>query len=118
MRPPTVSAAADQRPRVRLIGLPTDSHSSFVRGAAGGPAAIRAALASDHANMAAENGLELGSDIILDDAGDLPLREDDGDPAMIRAAVAEAAATGAVPISLGGDHMVTFPIVAALAAIH
>jgi len=108
----------DRRPRVRLIGLPTDSHSSYLRGAAGGPAAIRAALASDHANMAAENGLELGRDVRVEDLGDLALREDEGDPALIRAAVTEAALAGAVPISLGGDHMVTFPIVAALAAIH
>ena len=110
--------AEDRRPHIRLIGLPTDSHSSFVRGAAAGPAAIRAALASDHANMATEKVLELGSDIVVEDAGDLALREDEGDPALIRAAVTEAAAAGAVPISLGGDHMVTFPIVAALAAIH
>ena len=60
--------------RVRLIGLPTDSHTSFLRGAAAGPAAIRAALASDHGNRPAENGLELGADIIVEDIGDLPLR--------------------------------------------
>jgi arginase len=113
-----MKAAADPRPRVRLIGLPTDSHSSFLRGAASGPAAIRAALASDHANRAAENGLELGTDILIEDMGDVPLREDEGDPALIRAVIAEAAAAGAVPISLGGDHMVTFPIVAALAQVH
>ena len=105
-------------PRVRLIGLPTDSHSSFLRGAAGGPAAIRAALASDHGNDTAENGVELGVDVIVEDFGDLPLLEDEGDPARIRTAVGEAAADGAVPIALGGDHMVTSPIVAALAAVH
>lgn len=104
--------------RVRLIGLPTDSHSSFLRGAAAGSAAIRAALASDHSNMAAENGLELGKDILVEDIGDLPLAEDEADPARIGDAVAAAAVDGAVPISLGGDHMVTGPIVAALAAVH
>lgn len=100
--------------RVRLIGLPTDSHSSFLRGAAAGPAAIRAALASAHGNPAAECGLEP----VYEDIGDLPLLEDDGDPDRIMAAVRDAAEAGAVPISLGGDHMVTGPIVAALAAIH
>ena len=105
-------------PRIRLIGLPTDCHSSFLRGAAAGPAAIRAALASDHSNAASESGLELGRDIIVEDIGDLPLREDEGDPARIAEAVTAAARGGAVPISLGGDHMVTGPIVAALAAIH
>lgn len=105
-------------PRVRLIGLPTDSHSSFLRGAAAGPAAIRAALASDHGNAAAENGLELGIDVLIDDIGDMPLREAAGDPGMIRAAIAAAVADRAVPLSLGGDHMVTFPIVAALVEAH
>ena len=99
---------------IRLIGLPTDSHSSFLRGAAAGPAAIRAALASDHGNRAAECGLEP----VIEDMGDLPLNEDGGDPALIAAAITKAARAGAVPISLGGDHMVTGPIVAALAAVH
>ena len=100
--------------RVRLIGLPTDSHSSYLRGAAAGPAAIRAALASDHSNMASERGF----DILVEDAGDLPLAEDADDPARIMAAIRDAAGAGAVPIALGGDHMVTGPIVAALAAVH
>ncbi len=104
--------------RVRLIGLPTDSHSSFLRGAAAGPVTIRAALASDHSNMAAENGLELGIDTVVEDIGDLPLNEDANDPARIGEAVTAASRDGAVPISLGGDHMVTGPIVAALAQIH
>ena len=103
---------------VRLIGLPTDSHSSFLRGAAAAPAAIRAALASEHGNMAAENELELGSDVPLEDAGDLPLTQGTEDAALIRAAFAAAAREGAVPIGLGGDHMVSFPAVAGLAEVH
>lgn len=103
---------------VRLIGLPTDSHSSFLRGAAAGPAAIRAALSSDHSNLAAEDGRELGADIPFEDAGDLPLTESPDDPGTIRRAIADASTAGAVPIALGGDHMVSFPIVAALASIH
>lgn len=103
---------------VRLIGLPTDSHSSFLRGAAAAPAAIRAAFASDHGNRAAENGLEIGVDVPLEDRGDLPLVEGAGDAALIRAAFAAAAADGAVPIGLGGDHMVSFPAVAGLAEVH
>ncbi len=101
--------------RVRLIGAPTDSHSSFLRGAAGAPALIRAALRSDHGNMSAENGLELGSDIPLEDAGDLPLGESEGDFELIRGATASAARDGAVPILLGGDHMVSFPAVSGVA---
>ena len=68
-----------ERARVRLIGLPTDSHSSFLRGAAAAPPAIRAALHSDHGNMATECGLEIGQDLLLEDVGDLPLDETDKD---------------------------------------
>lgn len=107
-----------ERRRVRLIGLPTDSHSSFLRGAAAGPAAIRAALASEHSNQATESGGELGLDILIEDAGDLPLVEDGGDPGRISAATEAAMRDEAVPVCLGGDHMVTFPIVEGLARVH
>ena len=99
---------------VRLIGLPTDSHSSFLRGPAEAPEVIRAALASDHMNMAAESGEE----IAFDSAGDLPLDETAADVDRIRNAASSAARDGLVPIFLGGDHMVSFPIVAGLAAVH
>jgi agmatinase len=103
---------------LRLVGLPTDSHSSFLRGAAAAPALIRAALFSDHSNLAAESGLEIGTDIRLDDAGDLDLNEDSGDFERIRGAAQAAATDGVVPLFLGGDHMVSYPIIAGLAAVH
>jgi arginase len=109
---------SEERRTIRLIGLPTDSHSSFLCGAAKAPGAIRAALASDHANQATESGLELGVDIALEDAGDLPLDEGPADAGQIRDAAALAARDGVVPIFLGGDHMVTNPIVSGIAAVH
>jgi agmatinase len=105
-------------PELRLIGAPTDRHSSFLRGAALAPPLIRAALHSDHGNLTAESGVELRIDVGLSDAGDLPLTEEDGDDALITAAVAAAAAEGAVPLVLGGDHSVTLPVMEALAAAH
>jgi agmatinase len=113
-----IPAPKASRTRIRLIGAPTDSHSSFLRGAAGAPPLIRAALHSDHGNMAAENGLELGPDIDLEEGGDLPLSEGEGDFELIRGAVAAACSDGSVPILLGGDHMVSFPAVAGVAAVH
>lgn len=104
--------------RIRLIGLPTDSHSSFLRGPAQAPAAIRAALTSDHGNMATERGSELGLDIQLEDLGDLPLDESPDDFDRIRAAASAATEGAAIPIFLGGDHMVTYPIIVGLAEIH
>lgn len=105
-------------PRVRLIGLPTDINSSFLRGPAQAPAHIRAALFSDSGNPATESGLELGTDIALDDAGDLPLDETVADDARIEAAVRETGEAGAVPILLGGDHAATYPVLRGIAAVH
>ena len=100
--------------KISLIGLPTDSHSSFLRGPALAPDAIRAALTSEHGNSATELGAEIGLDIELEDLGNLPLEESAEDFDRIRA----AAAAGTTPIFLGGDHMVTFPIVAGLSEAH
>jgi len=107
----------ESRVTVRLIGVPTDSHSSFLRGPASGPAAICAALRSDHSNLVAESGHELGSDILVEDVGDLSLEETADDVTAIRSAAEQAARDGVMPLFLGGDHMVTNPIVAGLAAV-
>lgn len=104
--------------RVDLIGAPTDVHSSFLRGPAKAPPLIRAALFSPHGNAASERGLELGAEIALHDCGDLPLRERAEDDARIREAVAASLAVGAVPITLGGDHSISYPILQAIAARH
>lgn len=103
-------------PAIRLFGLPTDVNSSFERGAAAGPGAIRAALWSDRGNLASELGLEIGSDIAFTDDGDLPLSEDTPrDDATIRRHVVMLQEDGEVPLALGGDHAVTFPLVQAAA---
>ncbi|GAO40272.1 putative arginase [Sphingomonas changbaiensis NBRC 104936] len=103
---------------VRLIGLPTDINSSFLRGPAGAPAHIRAALFSDMGNLATERGPELVADIAVEDSGDLPLDESAADDARIEEAVRCACAEGAVPILLGGDHAITYPVLRGIAAVH
>jgi arginase len=109
-------------PVVALIGAPSDCHSSYIRGAASAPAAIRAALASDHGNAAAESGLEIGTDVLINDVGDVPLDDvlsaTNADDGLLTATVAIAAATGALPLVLGGDHAMSVPVVSALAAKH
>jgi agmatinase len=92
-----------------LLGLPADDKSSYLRGAAAAPAAIRAAYACPSTNTSAEDGsdLELLSNLV--DLGDLPLA---GrlDMAVIEAAVAEALGRGARLLCLGGDHAVSYPV--------
>ena len=101
---------------IHLIGLPTDCHSSFLRGPARAPAAIRQMLWSPHGNAASERGSELGAEIDLVDRGDLPLREEAEDDERIESAIAESIGADAIPIALGGDHAVTYPILRAIAA--
>ena len=103
---------------VRLIGLPTDINSSFLRGPAKAPAHIRAALFSDMGNLATERGVELVADITVEDIGDLPLDETPEDDRLIEEAVRQACADGAAPILLGGDHAVTYPVLRGIAAVH
>lgn len=105
-------------PTFHLIGLPTDSNSSFERGPALAPAAIRAALWSERGNLACEDGLELGTDFHFNDCGDLPLTEAATDHQRIRDSVAASLTAGAVPLLLGGDHSVTWPILEAIHAQH
>lgn len=100
---------------VSIIGLPTDSHSSFLRGPAAAPPLIREALGSDHWNRSAESGIDLDLDIRVEDGGDLALDEGERDFNRIRETARAAAASGKTPLFLGGDHMVTYPIVAGIA---
>lgn len=108
----------NELPLIDLIGLPSDSNSSFERGPAGAPAAIRRALWSDRGNLACEDGQEVGIDFELRDRGDLWLREDAADDAVIADAVRAAIQSGAVPLALGGDHAMTHPVVRGIHAEH
>lgn len=101
---------------IALIGLPTDRGSSFLRGCAGGPAAIRAALHGGSSNLFAENGVDVGAALV--DAGDLPLDGTPGEIDAITAGVAAQLVLGHDVIALGGDHAVTYPVLRAAAKAH
>ena len=105
-------------PTIRLIGLPTDRNSSFLRGSAEAPGFIRAQLFSEMGNLATEAGLEMGEHFVIEDAGDLPLAEAADDDILIEAAVKAAIDANRRPLCFGGDHSVTYPIVKAVAAAY
>jgi agmatinase len=98
-----------------LIGLPYDASSSFLRGPALAPPLIRAALASPAGNSWSEAGIEIvaGRDYI--DAGDVDLSNKATARASIERAIAVIVDRGDRPVSLGGDHSVTYPILRAVA---
>jgi hypothetical protein len=57
---------------IQLLGIPTDVNSSYRRGSAAGPAAIRRAWRryEEFGNAATESGLEFGTELQLEDLGD------------------------------------------------
>jgi agmatinase len=104
--------------KVAIVGVPWDEQSSFARGAALGPAAIRAAMRSPSSNLSTESGLDLGEDPRLTDAGDVEVPSGAAAPPAIEGALREVLASGARVLALGGDHAVTYPVVRAHAERH
>ena len=100
----------------QLLGVPYDASSSFMRGAAAAPPLIREALRSPAGNSFTESGADLTN---IADAGDLTLRDDAGAArAAIESGVTAVLENGFRPISLGGDHSITYPIMRAIAKRH
>ena len=99
-----------------LVGLPYDASSSFRRGPAAAPAAIREALWSPSANSWTELGVNIGAESAITDAGDLELSGCSPAEARrtIESGIARLMSMGARPVSLGGDHSVTYPILRAV----
>ncbi|MDQ3242579.1 MAG: agmatinase [Gemmatimonadota bacterium] len=103
---------------IAIIGFPWDEHSSFQRGAAEAPPLIRRALFSDASNMWTETGIDLGEKGRITDAGDLDLYSSDGAREKIENAISRLLEQSLTPLSLGGDHAVSYPIVRAMRTAH
>ncbi len=104
---------------ISLVGVPLDANSSHLRGAAAGPAAIRAAMHSGSGNHATEASVEVVP--LLDDIGDLAISNEVGstdDADAITVAIAEQLAAGRQVITVGGDHSITFPILRAFSDVY
>lgn len=108
-----METAIESNPKVVVLGVPWDEQSSFLRGAAAGPARIRQALNDGSANLCTEHGLDLGTTRAWLDRGDLMLGSGPAVVEQIEAAVASELAAGATVLSLGGDHAITYPILRA-----
>ena len=104
----------DEQKKLAVIGFRFDENSSFMRGAAEAPPLIRAALYSDAANMWSESGLDLGAESVLFDAGDIEPSADEKMNSRVERSISTLLNRGLKPISLGGDHSITLPIVRAL----
>jgi agmatinase len=102
--------------QMAILGIPFDEKSSYLKGAAGGPAAIRAVSTGKCYCGYTELGVNLEDDAVMVDLGDV---DTSGDPdktfALAEKAVAKVLAKGAVPFILGGDHSISYPVLKAFA---
>jgi len=102
--------------QLAILGVPFDEKSCFLRGAALGPAAIRAASTGKALNPYTELGVDLEHDTVLADLGDVDTSGDvDKTFLGIEASVGRILKKRAKPIILGGDHSITYPVFRALA---
>ncbi len=107
------------RGTVALVGVGVDANSSYLRGSAAAPAAVREQLHCGSANYCSESGADL-TDVIVD-LGDVAVSNTAAsvaDADMITQVLRSVVATGAAPLTIGGDHSVTYPVLRALGPAH
>lgn len=98
---------------ISILGIPYDEKSSFLRGAAEGPDAIRRALHSPSSNYSTENGLDLNQHPSLIDRGNIQGLNAGNAIDMIAKNIDALLHEKQRVLSLGGDHSITYPIVKA-----
>ncbi len=106
----------DGKADIVILGVPYDEMSTYRKGAALAPQAVREASSSHSVNPCTEEGHSLAEATHMVDRGDIVLP--DGPEAVaaeIQKAVAKIIAAGAKPILIGGDGSITPPAAQALA---
>jgi agmatinase len=116
---PDAAALAERRADVAIVGAPFDDAVTHRPGARFGPRAIREAQYTSGSIHSLQLGVEPFEILDVVDAGDanvIPAWMERAH-AMIYRKVREVAATGAIPIVLGGDHSITWPSATAVAEV-
>lgn len=100
---------------VALLGIPFDEKSCYLKGTAKGPQAIREASTSKMINPWTELGVDLETEITMADLGDLDVSGHFLEVfSRIETKILNILSKEAVPVVLGGDHSLSYPIVKAL----
>ena len=102
-----------------IFGVPFDKKSCYMKGPSKGPQAIRAASTGEAINSWTESGVNLEEETNIVDLGDLDVTGSFWDVfSKTEEQVKKILEKGAVPVVLGGDHSLTYPIVKAFASQH
>lgn len=106
---------ADPNSRFCVIGLPWDEKSSFRQGAALAPQKIRQCSSEDFLNSSTELGIDLKEATSIYDCGDVVIAgSDEHIINSIEAKIVEILSRRSIPVILGGDHSVTYPVIRAI----
>ena len=106
----TAATRASLKDKLVLLGICSDENSSFMSGAAEAPALIRSALYSKSNNLTSETGISLSNTPRFIDMGDIDIGNGIQSFMDIERQVSEILNDGALPLVLGGDHAITYPI--------
>jgi agmatinase len=101
-----------------MVGINSDANSSYLKGAAGAPEVIREALHCDSSNKWSELGVEVTQKSGFFDAGDRPVDDDAESFMAIERHIGGITQRGALPLVLGGDHAITYPVMRAIHGEH
>jgi arginase len=102
---------------IKLLGIPFDNNSSFLKGPALAPARIRLMDTDGSANAFTESVTEISNGKNYTDAGDMVFTDTNPEAVYhkIKNRIQLELADGSKIICLGGDHSVSFPVIEAYA---
>lgn len=102
---------------IKLLGIPLDGNSSFLKGPALAPPRIRLMETDGSANCFSESGIEILNGKNYTDSGDMSFT--DSNPAEVYNKIKERIRVelkrDSKIICLGGDHSISFPVIEAFA---
>ena len=105
---------------IKLLGIPSDHNSSFLKGPALAPTLIRQMGTEGSTNLYSENGIEIKNGMNYTDLGDIQFLEHDSYHVYktIREKVQRELTPDDKILSLGGDHSISYPVIEAFAGIY
>jgi len=100
---------------LKLLGIPYDRNSTFMRGPALAPPKLRQMDSDGSANRFTESGIEITPESNYKDLGDMEFGDADAQTSyhMIKDRVSLEIKDENKLVSIGGDHSVSFPIIEA-----
>jgi arginase len=100
---------------IKLIGIPFDANSSFLKGPSLAPQRIRLMDKEGSANAFSESGLEIQMNREYTDCGDIFFKDTNPKKAfnIIKTKINNLLKDNSKVISIGGDHSISYPVISA-----